>query len=87
MYLVLAERHVADGEVEEAGAVRRLKARDGDVRFGIELLGDSPGDAVQLHTVELAVCHVFRQQAEEVADAHRRLKYAPTLEAQAAHGS
>ena len=84
--MVLAKRHVADGEVEEAGAVRRLEARDGDVRFRVKLLGDSPGDAVQLHAVELAVCHVFRQQAEEVADAHRRLKDAPALEAHAAHG-
>lgn len=77
MDLVLAERHIADGEVEEAVAVRRLKAGDGDVRFGVELLGDSPGDAVQLHTVEPAVCHALRKQAEEVADAHRRL-YVPT---------
>ena len=84
--LVLAERHVADREVEESGAVRRLKARDGDVCLGVELLCYAPGDAVQFHTVEPAVCHVFRQQAEEVADAHRRLKDAPALEAHAAHG-
>ena len=86
MYLVLAEGDVADGEVIKAGAARRLKARHGDVCLGVELLCYAPGDAVQLHAVELAVCHVFRQQAEEVADAHRRLKDAPALEAHAAHG-
>ena len=83
--LVLAERHVADGEVIKAGAVRRLKARDGDVRFRVELLCYAPGDAVQFHAVELAALHGFRQQAEEVADAHRRLKDAPALESNAAH--
>ena len=36
--------------------------------------------------MELAALHGFRQQAEEVADAHRRLKDAPALEAHAAHG-
>ena len=84
--LVLAERHVADGEVKEAGAVRRLEASDGDVRFRVELLCYAPGDAVQFHAVEPAVCHALRQQAEEVAYAHRRLKDAPALEAHATHG-
>ena len=86
MYLVLAERNVADGKVKIAGAVRRLKARHGDVCLGVELLCYSPGDAVQLHAVELAVCHALGKQAEEVADTHRRLKDAPALEANAAHG-
>ena len=86
MYLVLAERHVADGKVEESRAVGRLKARDGNVGLGVELLCYSPGDTVQLHTVEPAVCHALRKQAEEVADAHRRLKDSPALEAHAAHG-
>lgn len=71
--MVLAERHVADGEVIKAGAVHRLEARDGDAGLGIELLCYSPGDAVQLHAVELAVCHALGKQAEEVADTHRRL--------------
>ena len=86
MDLVLAERHVADGEVKIARAVRRLETRDGDVCLGIELLCYAPGDAVQLYAVELAALHGFRQQAEEVADAHRRLEYVPALEAYAAHG-
>ena len=85
MDLVLAKRHVADGKVEEAGAVRRLKARDGNVGFGVELLGYAPGDAVQLYSVKSAVLHRLRQQAEEVADTHRRLKNSPALESHAAH--
>ena len=77
VYLVLAKRHVADGEVIKAGAARRLKARHGDVCLGVKLLCYAPGDAVQLYAVELAALHRLRQQAEEVADAHRRL-YVPT---------
>jgi len=36
----------------------------------IELFGNSASNAVQLHAVELAVLHLLRQQAKEVADAH-----------------
>ena len=42
--LVVAERHVADGEVVEAGPVGRLEACDSYFSFRVELLGDAPGD-------------------------------------------
>ena len=42
VYLVLAERHIADGEVIKAGAARRLKARHGDVCLGVKLLCYAP---------------------------------------------
>ena len=69
IYLILSERDVAHGEIVKVFSVRCLKARDGNVRLGIKLLGNTSGDAVQLHAVELAALHLLRQQAKEVADA------------------
>ena len=68
--LVIAEGHVADSKVEEVPSVRRLKARDGDIGLGVKLPRDTPCDAVQLHTVQAAVLHGLRQQAEEIPHAH-----------------
>ena len=81
IYLILSERDVAHGEVIEVFSVRCLKARDGNVRLGIKLLGNTSGDAVQLHAVKLAALHLLRQQAKEVADAHRWLQNVASLEA------
>ena len=72
--LIVAKGHVADGEVEEVTPVRGFKAGDGDVGLGIKLLSDAPGDAVQLHAVQAAGLHSFRQHAEEIAHAHGRLQ-------------
>ena len=83
-HLVVAERHVPDGKVVEAGPVGRLEARDGNLSFRIELPGNAPGDAVQLHAVKLTVRHALRQQTEEVTYAHGRLQNAPALEAHVA---
>ena len=60
IYLILSERDVAHGKVIEVFSVRCFKARDGNVRLGIKLLGNTSGDAVQLHAVELAALHGFR---------------------------
>ena len=81
IYLILSERDVAHGEVIEVFSVRCLKARDGNVRLGIKLLGNTSGDAVQLHAVELAALHLLRQQTKKVANAHRRLQNVTALEA------
>ena len=81
IYLILSERDVAHGEVIEVFSVRCFKARDGNVRLGIKLLGNTSGDAVQLHAVELAALHLLRQQAKKVANAHRRLQNVTALEA------
>ena len=51
--LILSEGDVADSHVIEVAPIRGLKACNGDVGVGIELLGDSAGHAVQLHAVEL----------------------------------
>ena len=70
IHLVLTERHVTDSEVKEIPSVGGLKTGNGNVCLGVKLLCDSPCDAVQLHAVELAVLHRFRQKSKEVADAH-----------------
>ena len=49
--LILTKRHIADGKVKEVTPVSGLKAAYCDVRLGIELLCDTPGNRVQLHTV------------------------------------
>ena len=49
IYLILSERDVAHGEVVKVFSVRCLKACDGDVRLGVKLLGNTPGNAVKLH--------------------------------------
>ena len=80
--LVVAKWHIAHCEVIEAGAAGSLEASNGDLSLGVELLCNAPSDAVQLHAVQLAAAHRIWQQAEEVADAHGRLEYAPTFKAQ-----
>ena len=83
--LVVAEWHVADGDVKEVPSVRGFKARDRDIRLGIELLGDASGDAVQLYAVQAAALHSFREHSEEVAHAHRRLQNISRSKAHIAH--
>ena len=70
VYLILSERHVADGKIIEISPVRRFKSGNGDICLRIELFGNSASNAVQLHAVELAALHGFRQAAEEIADTH-----------------
>ena len=49
--LILTKRHIADGKVKEVPPVSGLKAAYCDVRLGIELLCDTPGNRVKLHTI------------------------------------
>ena len=82
--LILAKRYVAHGEVEEVLPVGGFKAGHGNIRLWIELLCDSAGDAVQLHTVQAASLHLLREKPEKVPDAHGRLQDVAGLEAHAA---
>ena len=72
--LILTKGHITDGKIVKIPAVGALKARYGDVRFGVELLCDTPRDAVQLHAVEPATPHGFRQTTKEVTHAHGRFQ-------------
>ena len=85
-YLVIAKRHIADGDIKKVFAVRLFKARDLDSRIGIELPRHASRDAVQLHAIELAALHCFRQHTEEVAHAAGGFKHVSVPKAHAAQG-
>ena len=78
--LILPEGNVAHGKVKEVTAVCFLKTADGDIGFGIQLLGDPASDGIQFHAVQTAVLHLLRQHTEEVADTHRRFQNVAGLE-------
>ena len=67
MDLVLPEGDIAHGDIEEIFSIGGLKASDGDVRLGVQLLGDAPGDAVQLHAVWPGRGHTFVLEAVQFA--------------------
>ena len=71
VHLVVAEGYIPDTEVEEVPPVGGLETGHLDVRLRVQLLGDAPGDGVQLHTIEAAARHAVREQAKEIAHAHR----------------
>ena len=83
--LILTERHIADGKVKEVTPVGGLKAAYCDVRLGIELLCDAPGNRVQLHAVQTAVSHFLRQHTEEITHTHRWLQNISGLKPHTAH--
>ena len=83
--MVLSKGHVAHGQIVEIPLIGLFKALHGDIRLLIKLAGDAPGEAVQLHTVQLGPVQGLRQQAEEVADAHGGLQHRPRLELHVLH--
>ena len=83
--LILTKRYIADDKVIEVTPVGSLKAAYCDVRLGIELLCDAPGNMVQLHAVQTAVSHFLRQHTEEIAHTHRRLQNISGLKSHTAH--
>ena len=83
--LILTERHITNGKVKEVTPVGGLKAAYCDVRLGIELLCDAPGNRVQLHAVQTAVSHFLRQHTKEIAHTHRRLQNISGLKSHTAH--
>ena len=83
--LILTERYIADGKVKEVTPIGGLKAAYCDVRLGIELLCDAPGNRVQLHAVQTAVSHFLRQHTKEIAHTHRWLQNISGLKSHTAH--
>ena len=81
IYFVLAKRHIAYRKVKEVSAVCGFKSSDGDIGFGIKLLGDPSGDGIQFHAIETAASHIFREHTKEIANTHRRLQDVAGLEA------
>ena len=84
---ILTKGHVADCHIKKAvWKVYLFKPAHSDPGLWIEEGRDAPGDAVQLHTVELTARHGLRQQAEEVADAAGGFQNVALLEAEIAQG-
>ena len=84
--LILAERHITNGKVIEIPPVGGFKPGHGDVCLGIELLGNTPADGIQLHAIQTAVSHFLRQHTEEVTHTAGRLQDVAGLKSHAANG-
>ena len=82
---VLAKWHIADGKVIEIPLAGSLKASDSDCRFRVEFLGNAPGNAVQLHAIQLASGHALGKHPKEVPHAAGRLQDVASLEAHLLH--
>ena len=68
-HMELAEGDIADGNIEKV--IREgsfLIALHRNTAFLIKLAGDAAREIVQLHAIELAAAHVFRQHTEKIAD-------------------
>ena len=87
-HLELPEGDIADCSIKEAvGKVCILKALHRDAVFLIELLGDSPGNTVQLHAVEFRTIHAFGNKPHEIADAAGGLQHIAGLKVHVLQGT
>ena len=69
-HMELAEGNIADGNIKKV--IREggfLIALHRDTAFLIKLSGDAAREIIQLHAVELAAAHAFRQHTEKIANA------------------
>ena len=86
-HLEIPKRNVAHGHIKEAvGHLHLFKAVHGDLAVLIELLGDAPGNAVDLHAIGFAPGHAVRQHPDKVTDAAGRLQNVAGLEAHLREG-
>ena len=80
-HLEIPKGDVADGSIEKAVRhLHRFKSIDGNAGILIELLGDPAADAVNLHAVGFAACHIRRKQTDEIAGAAGRFQKVALLE-------
>lgn len=81
--LELPKGYVANGYVKEAvRQVGFLKSLYRNLVFMVELLGNAPGNAVQLYAVHFGISHILRQQTHEVTNAAAGFQNVAGLEAQ-----
>ena len=86
-HMELAEGDIADGNIKKV--IREsgfLIALHRNTAFLIKLAGDAAREIVQLHAVELAAAHIFRQHTEKIADATGRLQNVALREAHLPQG-
>ena len=75
LHLELPERDIADCDIEETVRVCGVfKSRDRDILILIQLLCDTTGDAVKLHTVKAGFTHALRHKSHKVSDATGRFQ-------------
>ena len=80
-YMKLAEGDIANGNIKKVireGSL--LIALHRNTAFLIKLAGDAAREIVQLHAVQLAAAHAFRQHTEEITDATGRFQNVALLE-------
>ena len=80
-HLVVTERHIAHSQIVEVSAVCRFKTGYLDFCVGIELLSNSAGDGIKLHTVKATALHLRGQHTKEVTDTHGRFQNIAVLKA------
>ena len=86
-HMELAEGNIADGNIEEI--VREggfLIALHRNTAFLIKLAGDAAGEIVQLHAIQLAAAHAFRQHTKKITNAAGRFQNVALREAHLPQG-
>ena len=86
-YMELSKGDIANGNIKKV--IREggfLIALHRDTAALIKLSGDASGEIVQLHAVELAAAHIFRQHTEKIADTAGRLQNVALREAHLPQG-
>ena len=86
-HMELAKGDIADGNIKKV--IREsgfLIALHRDTAALIKLAGDAPGEIIQLHAVELAAAHAFRQHTEKIADTAGWLQNVALREAHLSQG-
>ena len=84
--LIIAKGDIANRQIIKITTVSGFKSGNSDLCIGIQLFCNTPGNAVQLHTVKTALLHTLRQKTEEVSYAHGRLQNIALTETHLLHG-
>ena len=84
--LIITKWDIANRQIIKITTVSGFKSGNSDLCIGIQLFCNTPGNAVQLHTVKTALLHTLRQKTEEVSNTHGRLQNISLAEAHLLHG-
>ena len=80
-HLEISKGDVADGHIKKAVRhLHRFKSLDGNAGILIELLGNPAADAVNLHAIGFAACHISRKQTDKITGATGRFQKVALLE-------
>ena len=80
-HLEIPKGDVADGYIKKAVRhLHRFKSINGNAGTLIELLGNTPGNGIQLYTIGFAARHISRKQTDKIASAAGRFQDVALLE-------